>query len=248
MSLRHKRQQWRPHKRYRKNFSSERILLGAIIIVACFALAASYGYRRGLVLSLRPRLQVEEILAGVDLNANGVDDSLDIVHGARAQVEARPVYKSAYYHGGYPPEDEGVCTDLVWRALSAAGYDLKSQMDMDISHNLDQYPRAQGQPDPNIDFRRVPNISVFLERMANSLTTEVIPWDALNLKEWQAGDMVIFGQNNHIGIISDTRMRNGVPLVIHHGAGYPREDNALGYWRDDITGHYRVKLDTRLND
>ena len=92
------------------------------------------------MLSLRPRLEVEQVLSGVDRNANGTDDSLDIVNGARAQVEARPVYKNAYYEGGYPPESEGVCTDLVWRALMAAGYDLKSEIDKDIALNVD-YPR-----------------------------------------------------------------------------------------------------------
>jgi uncharacterized protein YijF (DUF1287 family) len=224
-------------------------VLGALVIIASFVVAVSYGYRRGLVLSLRPRLEVEQVLSGVDRNANGTDDSLDIVNGARAQVEARPVYKNAYYEGGYPPESEGVCTDLVWRALMAAGYDLKSEIDKDIALNVDLYPQVQGHPDPNIDFRRVPNISFFLKRTAISLTTEVIPWDAENLKQWQPGDIVIFGQHDdHIGIVSDRRMKNGVPLVIHHGSGYPCEDNALGYWRSDITGHYRIRLKSVTDD
>lgn len=243
------KQRKRIRTRYPRPISKWPVVLGALVIIACFVVAVSYGYRRGLVLSLRPRLEVEQVLSGVDRNANGTDDSLDIVNGARAQVEARPVYKSAYYEGGYPPESEGVCTDLVWRALMAAGYDLKSEIDKDIALNVDLYPQVQGHPDPNIDFRRVPNISVFLKRTAISLTTEVIPWDAENLKQWQPGDIVIFGRHDdHIGIVSDRRMKNGVPLVIHHGSGYPCEDNALGYWRRDITGRYRIRLKSVTDD
>ncbi len=217
------------------------------VLAACLILIGLYGYERGWVLSFRPRLQIDVVLSGVDINGNGLDDSLDIVMGARAQIGARPKYKSAYYDGGYPPDNEGVCTDLVWRALACAGYDLKTRIDDDIRLNHDQYPRTQGKPDPNIDFRRVPNVSVFLKHAAHSLTTEVIPWNAENLAKWQAGDLVIFGQDSHIGIVSDTRTRSGVPLIIHHGAGRPRENNALGYWKDKITGHYRIELGLKTN-
>lgn len=217
------------------------------VLAACLILVGFYWHERGWVLSFRPRPQIDAILSGMDVNDNGLDDSLDIVTGARAQIEARPRYKSAYYDGGYPPDNEGVCTDLVWRALACAGYDLKTRIDDDIRLNHDQYPRTQGKPDPNIDFRRVPNVSVFLKRGARSLTTEVIPWDAENLTEWQAGDLVIFGQDSHIGIVSDARTRSGVPLIIHHGSGRPRENNALGHWKNRITGHYRIKFDLKTN-
>lgn len=38
-------------------------------------------------------------------------------------------------------------------------------IDADIAENTGLYPRAQGTPDPNIDFRRVPNLRVFFESM-----------------------------------------------------------------------------------
>lgn len=201
-------------------------------------------WRKGILPDFRPPLVVENILSGVDVTGNGIDDSLDIVIGARKQVEARPVYKSAYYEGGYPPENEGVCTDLVWRALWHAGYDFKASVDRDIAAAVEHYPRVGGRPDPNIDFRRVPNLYVFLSRTAESLTTEVKPWDADNAREWQPGDIVIFGDSyDHIGVVSDKRMRNGIPLIIHHGWGRPVEDNALGYGRDWVSAHFRLNFD-----
>ena len=226
---------WRQN---RKQTDSEIVLLDC---AHCGWVNRRYAYKRGFLLSFRPPIQVEQILSGIDRNSNGQDDSLDILQGARAQVQARPVYKSAYYDGGYPPETEGVCTDLVWRALSEADYDLKSRIDADIAKNVEHYPRTEGRPDPNIDFRRVPNIAAFLTRNAESLTTDIIPWDRDNLVQWRPGDIVIFGRHNdHIGIVSDKRTRDGTPLVIHHGGGRPVEDNALGYWREEVSGHFRL--------
>lgn len=221
--------------------------LGFLVFLVAVAAVAGAGYwcwRKGILLDFRPPLVVENILSGMDTNGNGIDDSLDIVVGARKQVEARPVYKSAYYEGGYPPENEGVCTDLVWRALWHAGYDFKASVDRDIAAAVEHYPRVGGRPDPNIDFRRVPNLYVFLSRTAESLTTEVKPWDADNAREWQPGDIVIFGDSyDHIGVVSDKRMRNGIPLIIHHGWGHPVEDNALGYGKDWVSAHFRLRLD-----
>ncbi|PNH19138.1 hypothetical protein B6K86_08020 [Lachnospiraceae bacterium] len=57
--------------------------------------------------------------------------------------------------------------------------------------------------------------------------------------EWQGGDIVIF--QNHIGIISDRRNKNGVPYVIHHnGVWQTRYEQDILESRDDLIGHYRV--------
>ena len=61
---------------------------------------------------------------------------MDIVQGARIDAENKPNYRSAYYAGGYPPDDEGVCTDVVWRALKNAGHTLKDMVDADITANV----------------------------------------------------------------------------------------------------------------
>lgn len=184
--------------------------------------------------------QVEKLVVPVDKDNDGIYDLDDIVQGARQEVINKPRYRSAYYAGGYPPEDEGVCTDVVWRALKSAGYDLKTMMDEDIKKNLADYPRVNEQPDPNIDFRRVPNQISFFKKYAQCLTTEVIPWDKENLKQWQGGDIVTFGPHaEHVAIISDKRRRDGVPLIIHNCGPYPREENYLLTWPSPITYHFR---------
>ena len=168
------------------------------------------------------------------------EEAMLIVEGARAEVENKTWYRSGYYQGGYPPDDEGVCTDVVWRALKNANYNLKSRMAMDIRNNVGEYARVD-KPDPNIDFRRVPNQMTYFLRNEESLTSEIIPGDMESVKEWQAGDIVIISKPQHVGIISDKRNNEGVPYVIHNMGPYPREEDVLFKWKNKIEGHFRIK-------
>ncbi len=155
-----------------------------------------------------PTVVVPRLECPVDRDGDGLDDLDDIVAGARLEVAARTRYHDGYYAGGYPPDGEGVCTDVIWRAFRAAGYELKNLVDQDIHDHTADYPRVAGRPEPNIDFRRVPNLRVFFSKSAARLTTEVRPGDAANLAEWQGGDIVIFGPpHEHIAIVSDRRRR-----------------------------------------
>ncbi|MGI6487855.1 MAG: DUF1287 domain-containing protein [Syntrophomonadaceae bacterium] len=174
---------------------------------------------------------IETVISKNDRNGNGIDDYTDIMLGARADAKNKPRYKSAYYAGGYPPENEGVCTDLVWRAFLNAGYSLKDMVNADIGANVEAYPRVDGKPDPNIDFRRVPNLKVFFERNATSLTL-----DPYEIEAWQPGDIVTYG-TSHIAIVSDKRNRHGMAYIIHNGGQPVREEDALT--RQEISGHYR---------
>ena len=206
-----------------------RLLLLAALLLAAWRLLSYYNllpertYRAA-------DFGIETLQSPVDQDGDGLDDYTDIMLGARDYVETKPVYRSAYWEGGYPPEGEGVCTDVIWQAFAAAGYDLKALVDADIAANVALYPRVEGNPDPNIDFRRVPNLEVFFSRFAESLTL-----DPTDIAAWQPGDIVVY--KNLIGIISDKRNKDGQPYIIHHGGGPKREEDALT--RQEITGHYR---------
>ena len=182
---------------------------------------------------------IERVVSKNDKNQNGADDYTDILLGARIDAENKPVYKSAYYKGGYPPDNEGVCTDVIWRAFKYAGYNLKEMVDTHISENPSLYPRVDNKPDPNIDFRRVANLKVFFDYNAVSLTL-----DPYAVTEWQPGDIVVFGKNyDHIAIVSDRRNKNKTPFIIHNASQNNREEDALIKWseEDTITGHYRYE-------
>ncbi|MCX7749462.1 MAG: DUF1287 domain-containing protein [Clostridia bacterium] len=186
-----------------------------------------------------PYIKIDKIAVNIDRDKDGILDLEDIVEGARLDAVNKPIYKNAYYSGGYPPDSEGVCTDVIWRAFKCAGYNLKDMLDKDINKYTSRYPRVEGKPDPNIDFRRVPNLYVFFKKFGKSLVTSVKPYDVENLKEWQGGDIVVFDNPQHIAIVSDKRRPDGIPYIIHNAGPYTRECDELLLWIDGIIGHFR---------
>ena len=170
----------------------------------------------------------------VDANGNGVDDYTDIMRGARKDAEAMPAYDTGYYQGGYPPSDRGACTDVVWRAFANAGYDLKAMVDADITARPQAYSRVISKPDPNIDFRRTGVLDVFFATYGVNLGTDI------HGDDWEQGDIVVFEHNRHIGVVSDRRDRQGMPLIIHNMGQKQRENDYFAFRKHmAVTGHYR---------
>ena len=217
-----------------------------VILIVCIAVLVCLRLLPGRTYSAK-HFGIETVISGNDRDGDGIDDYTDILLGARQDAENHPRYVSAYYEGGYPPDDEGVCTDLVWRAFLSAGYNLKDMLDRDIAENTGEYPRVEGSPDPNIDFRRVPNLKVFFDRYAVSYSL-----DPGQIDQWQPGDIVIFGESfNHIGIISDKRNKEGIAYLIHNSGQADREQDVLleGSRTQTISGHYRFEsIPSRLID
>jgi hypothetical protein len=177
---------------------------------------------------------VNDIVA--DKDNDGIDDFTDIMLGARQDALNMPTYDDRYWGGGYPPDDIGVCADVIWRALMAAGYNLKDLIDADIKAHPEAYPRII-KADPNIDFRRTRNLKIFFDRHLVKLTLDIYDID-----QWQAGDIVIFYPDyHHIGIVSDQRNFLGVPYLIHNTGQKDREEDILMYanYHATITAHYR---------
>ena len=203
-------------------------LIAVTLVMACLlCLAACGGWKTYTV----EDFGIDTILSSVDYNGNGTDDYTDILLGARKDAENRPTYDGSYHAGGYPPDDIGVCTDVVWRAFKNAGYSLRDMVDKDIRTRPEAYPKITN-PDSNIDFRRVRNLRIFFDTYAISLTLDIN-----EIAEWQPGDIVIFGEDKHIGIISDKRNKDGQPYVIHNGGQRNREEDYLR--KSTVTGHYR---------
>ncbi len=182
--------------------------------------------------------KINNLKSNIDYDNDGIDDYTDILNGAKQTAKNKVKYKSAYYEGGYPPKDEGVCTDVIWRSLENAGYDLKTLVDEDIKNNLTTYYRVEGNPDPNIDFRRVPNLLVFFQRNTEALTNDINV-----IEEWMPGDIVVFS-DDHIAIVSDKRNKKGIPFLIHNANQMRREEDALENYSliKGVTGHFRFKL------
>ena len=168
----------------------------------------------------------------IDKDNDGIDDQTDILNNVYEYIKTNPKYKSKYYASGYPDDGYGVCTDVVAFGLKGAGYDLMELVNEDIKNNKNNYNIDT--IDKNIDFRRVQNLKIYFENNAISLTTNIY-----DIESWQGGDIVLF--QNHIGIVSKKKKKNGVTFVIHHANPFQRyyEEDILES-RDDIVGHYRM--------
>ncbi len=141
-------------------------------------------------------------------------------------------YDAGYYQGGFPPNDRGACTDVIERAVRTAGYEWKSRLDADMKKHPHLYPSKY---DANINYRRVRNVKVFLDRYAYKVGLE---------EPYLPGDIVTYdqipGDSWHIGVVSDNKAWDGTPLLLHNYARGVVEENALHTWPAPKTGHYRL--------
>ncbi|MFD2206211.1 DUF1287 domain-containing protein [Kiloniella antarctica] len=165
-----------------------------------------------------------------------------LAKAALERTDQSVIYDGSYhamsYPGGDVPSDIGVCSDVVIRSYRALDIDLQKLVHEDMRASFDSYPKIWGltSTDRNIDHRRVPNLRVFFTRHGQSIAPINDPTDYLpgDLVSWNLNES---GSLPHIGIISDQKSGNGIPLVIHNiGAGPKLQDMLFDY---KITGHYR---------
>lgn len=167
----------------------------------------------------------------------------NIMLAARIYINNKDLrYDDQYFAGGYPPDDIGVCTDVVWKGFRGIGVNLKNLVDKDIAGNVDEYSGTVSIPDPNIDFRLVPTLEVFFQRNAEVLTTDVD-----NLLAWQPGDIVTF-ESSHVAIVSNLRNVWGRPYIIQHGKDPAAEEDRI-FASDgmEISGHFRWPLISKMD-
>ncbi|QBY04361.1 DUF1287 domain-containing protein [Thalassotalea sp. HSM 43] len=168
--------------------------------------------------------------------------STDFVAAAIERTTYQVTYDGSYYGISYPngdvPSNVGVCTDVVIRSYRTLGVDLQVLVHEDMADNFALYPSKRiwglSKTDKNIDHRRVPNLQVFFARHGDVLTNS----DQAN--DYQPGDIVTWllpGNLPHIGIVTNNKTEQGVPLIAHNiGAGPSLDDMLFAF---QITGHYR---------
>jgi len=168
------------------------------------------------------------------------EKTLILIAAARSQIGVTTSYNSSYMALKYPkgdvPIQTGCCTDVLVRAFRKIHIDLQQLVHEDMKSNFSHYPRKWGMkaPDTNIDHRRVSNLMKFFERKADSIKISKNPQDYHpgNLVAWNLGKGIL-----HIGIVSDRRTSDSIPLVIHNiGQGAKEENILFQFW---IIGHYR---------
>jgi len=157
-----------------------------------------------------------------------------ILTGARSCLG--DVYDSSEYDGGPPPDGRGACTDVVYNALLSQ-VNLQEVVSKDVADHPEVYPHAGNS---NLDFRWCPTLIVWFQRHSESLPVEV---DLRTVWSFEPGDVVFYddgsGGPGHVGVVSDRRSWDGLPLLIHNPAPVCVEENALTSNR--IVGHYRLR-------
>ena len=160
--------------------------------------------------------------------------------------------KSIYPNGDVNP-GEGVCTDLIVRALRNASIDLQKLVHLDILSNKKAY--GVKTPAKYIDHRRVWILKTFFKRKWKNLSTKLDKPSA-----WQPGDVVIWDigskKHLHIGIVGKKKRNDGFPYVIHSMRYIPFIFSGKTIEQDilegpkflgglvvewEIIGHYRIK-------
>lgn len=218
---------------WKKNAAAGHLCLLLLALVVGGVLAAYHWNLMPESSYIAEQFHITTVQSTVDFNHNGTDDYTDLLLGARADAERHPTYNGKYWETGYPPDEIGVCTDVVWRAFRQAGYNLRAMVDQDILARPKAYPNIV-EPDSNIDFRRVQNLHTFFETYAVSLTL-----DTNDIAEWQPGDIVIFGNDWHIGIVSDKRSKTGQSYIIHNQGQPKREEDYFSCMKKEVSAHYR---------
>ncbi len=179
-----------------------------------------------------------------DADDDGIPDALDILIGGKKVVLAAAPYVETYRRLAYPngdmPRNEGVCTDVVVRALRNAGFDLQQLLHEDVLAYPRSYPGIT-RPDTSVDHRRVRNLVPYFERHWRRLTAD--PRDAS--APYHPGDVVFLDtmrgpEPDHVGLVSDTVGSSGLPLIINSWTnGYvTSEMDLLAFIR--VTHRYRV--------
>lgn len=137
--------------------------------------------------------------------------------------------------GGDVPQERGVCSDVVIRALRSQKVDLQKLVHEDMAKNFAEYPQKWQlkRPDSNIDHRRVPNLETGLAAMIKHAPPARTP---VTIKRAILSRRLDNGLA-HIGVVSDGFARDGTPLVIHNIGAGAQEEDVLFNWR--MMGHYR---------
>lgn len=158
----------------------------------------------------------------------------------RDRVVYDPAYMKIPYPNGDVPANKGVCTDVVIRAYRKLGIDLQKEVHLDMKANFAKYPSLKKwglkTTDRNIDHRRVPNLQMFFSRkgVVLPISDKAHDYTAGDLVTWDLG-----GGITHIGIVTDRKSADGIPLIVHNiGSGQVLQDMLF---RFKITGHYRYQ-------
>ena len=175
----------------------------------------------GTAIALTSKIEVRVADLGADdVDGDGIPNQIDVLLGAKKadlnDAQYQSVYRKLQYPGGDVPRNEGVCTDVIVRALRNAGIDLQKEVHQDIKRRPRAFSMVK-RANPNIDHRRVKTIFPYFKRHWTSLPVTFKGHE----ETWIPGDIVFMQtmddeRPDHIGIVSDQLGPSGSPLIINN--------------------------------
>lgn len=174
---------------------------------------------------LKPLLTADNTAVGFavhDADHDGIPDPLDVLIGAKKTALNADDYTEGYFDLTYPngdmPRNQGVCTDVVIRAVRNAGIDLQKELHEDIARARGAYPMVRGYGDPSIDQRRVGTLLPYFLRhwerhspKFDDAADPLRPGDVIFMDTFPSRD-----GPDHIGVLSDRLDDDGMPVVINN--------------------------------
>ena len=167
---------------------------------------------------------IKTVYSQTDYNHNNIDDYSDFLLGARKN--------------SFTKDYEDSDLRVIFNAFTNAGYSLNEMLDNDIKRYPADYLTYN--PDEVMSFQIIQNLRIYFDKYAVSLTK-----DYLQVAQWQPGDIVFFTEN-HLGIVSDRRNKNGIAYVIYLQDKQLLEEDYLS--KAKIIGHYRFDASTISKD
>lgn len=143
-----------------------------------------------------------------------------------------PNYQILKYPMGDVPLHEGVCTDVIIRAMREIGVDLQKEVHESIKANKGKYSIVS--LDKNIDHRRVRNLVTYFKLKGMEVTD--------NNKDYKPGDIIAWDLETgqwHIGLLSPQKAEDGKTfLVIHNICCGVKIENIINDY--PIIAHFRL--------
>lgn len=152
-----------------------------------------------------------------------------IAFHAENQTTYNTVYDGSWVNIGYPGGDpgyqQGVCTDVIVRALRCIDIDLQELIHNDLKANREYYNKRYRIKaiDNNIDHRRTQNIESYFTRLGAKIDVPNSP------QNYKIGDILFWDlAAGHVGIVAGKlNQADGHSLVVHNIGGGPTYDDYL---------------------
>jgi uncharacterized protein YijF (DUF1287 family) len=193
--------------------------------------------------------ELDAVVSIENYTCDNCSDQELVANHAGKQTTLNTIYDGSWVNIGYPGGDpgyqQGVCTDVIVRALRCIDIDLQELIHNDLKANREYYNKRYRIKaiDNNIDHRRTQNIQSYLTKLGANIK---VP---LSKKNYKPGDILFWDDiaAGHTGIISnEINPSTGNYYVLHNIGGGAQYEDFLEYYEPSevyrLTDNHLAKM------